>query len=404
MVDYARVSMELEKLRPPKLIGKRPARRKKRERHAQTKVAFFRYGYYDIAFKYFTERVLDAEFVPLPPATRRTLELGSQHSNDFVCAPFKHILGDYLEALELGADVLVQFTGPCRLGYYGEVQESILRDLGYDFRMLNFAVVGGKPATEYVKLCRRTVNPNVSLKQGVVEMMTTFRLIECLDAYHDAYLERAGFALDADEPKRLQSAFYRAMRAVTSRAEVEAAYAAGLEALERMPQRTVADPVRVGIVGEYFTAVDAHSNLNVEEKLLSMGVKVARMLNITNRNLRYNEKNLRASAAPYVRYDMGPTSTLTVAAAKKYAEEGFDGIIHLKSSGCTPEIDCMPVLQRVSRDYGIPVLYLSFDSQTSDTGLDTRLEAFYDMISMRKAAPRAARPVACPRTKEGGDR
>ena len=271
MVDYARVSMELEKLRPPKLTGKRPARRKKHERHAQTKVAFFRYGYYDIAFKYFTERVLDAEFVPLPPATRRTLELGSQHSNDFVCAPFKHILGDYLEALELGADVLVQFTGPCRLGYYGEVQESILRDLGYDFRMLNFAVVGGKPATEYVKLCRRTVNPNVSLKQGVIEMMTTFRLIECLDAYHDAYLELAGFALDADEPKRLQSAFYRAMRAATSRAEVEAAYAAGLEALERMPQHTAADPVRVGIVGEYFTAVDAHSNLNVEEKLLGMG-------------------------------------------------------------------------------------------------------------------------------------
>ena len=179
MVDYARVSMELEKLRPPKLTGTRPARREKRDRHAQTKVAFFRYGYYDIAFKYFTERVLDAEFVPLPPATRRTLELGSQHSNDFVCAPFKHILGDYLEALELGADVLVQFTGPCRLGYYGEVQESILRDLGYDFQMLNFAVVSGKPATEYVKLCRRTVNPNVSLKQGALEMVTTFRLIEC---------------------------------------------------------------------------------------------------------------------------------------------------------------------------------------------------------------------------------
>ena len=30
------------------------------------------------------------------------------------------------------------------------------------------------------------------------------------------------------------------------------------------------------------------------------------------------------------------------------------------------------------------VLYLTYDSQTSDTGLDTRIEAFYDMISMRK--------------------
>ena len=33
---------------------------------------------------------------------------------------------------------------------------------------------------------------------------------------------------------------------------------------------------------------------------------------------------------------------------------------------------------------GVPVLYLSYDSQTSDTGLDTRLEAFYDMIAMKK--------------------
>ena len=45
----------------------------------------------------------------------------------------------------------------------------------------------------------------------------------------------------------------------------------------------------------------------------------------------------------------------------------------------------MPVLQRISSDYHIPILYLSYDSQTSDTGLDTRLEAFYDMTAMRKA-------------------
>ena len=85
---------------------------------------------------------------------------------------------------------------------------------------------------------------------------------------------------------------------------------------------------------------------------------------------------------------MGPTSSMNIAAARKYAQEGFDGIVHLKSSGCTPEVDCMPVLQRISRDTGVPVLYLSYDSQTSDTGLDTRLEAFYDMIAMKKEKTR----------------
>ena len=44
----------------------------------------------------------------------------------------------------------------------------------------------------------------------------------------------------------------------------------------------------------------------------------------------------------------------------------------------------MPVLQNISGDYKIPVLYLTYDAQTSDVGLMTRLEAFYDMIEMRK--------------------
>lgn len=67
-----------------------------------------------------------------------------------------------------------------------------------------------------------------------------------------------------------------------------------------------------------------------------------------------------------------------------------------KSAGCTPEIDVMPVLQRLSRDYHIPVLFLTFDTQTSDAGLDTCLEAFYDMIAMRKVRPRRHISVSIP--------
>ena len=112
------------------------------------------------------------------------------------------------------------------------------------------------------------------------------------------------------------------------------------------------------------------------------------MVNLTNRYLRYDEAELRQEAAPYVTYDMGPTSTMTCAAALRYARAGYDGLVHLKSSGCTPEIDCVPTLQRISSDLHIPVLYLSYDSQTSDTGLDTRLEAFYDMLARKKEKAR----------------
>ena len=347
-------------------------------------MAFFRYSYYDIAFKFFVEHVLDADFVALPKPTRRTIELGSRHSSDMVCAPFKHILGDYIEALELGADVLVQFAGPCRLGYYGELQESILRDLGYEFEMLNFATVTDKPLTEYISICKKKVNPNVSVPHGVRNMLAVFKMIECLDEANDLYLANAGFEVEPGSFERAREGYFADMREATCERDIAEAQRRGLDALRALPTRKPARPVRVGIVGEYFTAADPASNLDLERKLLALGVELHRSLTMTNRNLRYNERNLRASIADYVTYDMGPTSSLTIASALRYAQEGFDGVVHVKSSGCTPEVDCVPVLQRIGRDTGMPLLYLSYDSQTSDTGLDTRLEAFYDMLAMKK--------------------
>ena len=46
------------------------------------------------------------------------------------------------------------------------------------------------------------------------------------------------------------------------------------------------------------------------------------------------------------------------------------------------------MLANLSREYRMPILYLTYDSQTSDVGLMTRLEAFYDMVEMRKKVNR----------------
>lgn len=383
-VSRASVAVEKDAGRPARLVAKRPKRRRSPKHHTRRKVAFFHYHHYDVAFKFFTEQVLDAEFVALPPATRRSLEAGSRHSSDYVCAPFKHILGDYLDALELGADVLVQFAGPCRLGYYGELQESILRDMGYDFDMLNFSTLSGKPPLDYVRACKEKVNPNISLPAGVVNLAATAKMVRFLDEAYDYYLAHAAFAVEKGAFERTLADYYRAMGKVTCDREIVQVQRRAMAAFEAIPVEMPANRVRVGVVGEFFTAVDPHSNLEVEKKLIAMGVELHRMVNLTNRYLRYDEAELRQEAAPYVTYDMGPTSTMTCAAALRYARAAYDGLVHLKSSGCTPEIDCVPTLQRISSDLHIPVLYLSYDSQTSDTGLDTRLEAFYDMLAMKK--------------------
>lgn len=79
--------------------------------------------------------------------------------------------------------------------------------------------------------------------------------------------------------------------------------------------------------------------------------------------------------------------------SKLLAQKGYDGIIHIKPFGCIPEVNAMPMLQNISKDYKIPILYFSFDSQTSETGMKTRLEAFYDMVLMRKEKEKCKQPI-----------
>ena len=63
---------------------------------------------------------------------------------------------------------------------------------------------------------------------------------------------------------------------------------------------------------------------------------------------------------------------------------GYDGIIHVKPAFCTPEVGAIPIIRKVCSDYKMPIIFFSFDANTSDTGIKTRLEAFYDMLKIRK--------------------
>ena len=359
--------------------------KKKDKHHRRVRVAAFRYCYYAPAFKYFVEQVLDADWLPLPPATKHTIEVGELNSVDYVCTPFKHMLGDYIDALDAGADILIQVGGPCRLGYYGELQEAILRDMGYQFEMLNYSEGIEQGAIGWGIQSIRIVNPSVSIPHALRQLGATANMVEKLDSARDFFLANGGFEQEAGSFDRAWDRFIGAMNEAASQTEISEAYRQVMDTMSTLPLDKPDRPIRIGIVGEMFTAIDERSNLDLDHKVMNMGVEVHRMMNLSNRFIHYNEPNMRRSCAEYIALDDGPTSTLTVAAAKKYAEEGFDGIIHAKSACCTPEIDCMPILQRISEDYSIPILYLTYDAQTSDTGLDTRLEAFYDMLAMKKA-------------------
>ncbi len=343
-----------------------------------------RYAEYNCALRYLIEQGLEARYILPPTLTKRTEELGAKHSPDFVCTPFKTTLGSMIEALEAGADTIVMTYGTCRLGYYGELQEQILRDLGYEFDFINLEQYATGRKRDYLKAIRR-LNPRVNAAKLSLAAIEAVKMVEYLDEITGQYFENCGFDASGGDYKRAYDRFLTDMYTAASKADITDGYRRVKQAFQQIPLNKPERPLRVGVVGEFYTAMDPFSNLEVERKLAGMGVEVHRWMTVSNRTLHYpGEKNLNVQIRDLCAYEMGPTSTANIWAARQYAEQGFDGLIHIKSANCTPEIDIMPVLQNIGADYKIPVLYLTFDSQSSDVGLMTRLEAFYDMIEMRK--------------------
>lgn len=348
----------------------------------KNKVSFPHLGSYCVPLRILFNEGLDVEYIAPPPITKRTLEIGSRYSPDYVCAPFKYNLGNYIETIEAGANILVQTGGVCRLGYYGELHEQILKDLDYDVRFVNTAKAKfSKPATFYNEF--KKINPDMSLKDITRILPVVLKMVEYIDEFEDYIRKNIGFEARTGDFEDIHRNFLEELKTVRSKKDLNNILFKYKKCLSQVEVHIPQNPLRVGIVGEYYTIMEPFSNHYIEKELAKMGIVVDRWMNITNSILKPN-KRVRDHISKYAKYDMGATAMYTIDRALEFAKKGYDGIIHLKSFGCTPEMDAMPVLQNISADYKIPILYFSFDSQTSDTGIQTRLEAFYDMIIMRK--------------------
>lgn len=350
------------------------------------KVSFPHMGNYCIPVKTLADE-LECEIVVPPKMTRRTLELGARHSPEFVCIPFKYNLGNYIEALENGANLLIQAGGGCRFGYYAEVQEAILRDLGYDFGMVR--LLGGWRFVDHVKDFKR-VNPKLTVVRALRAYRLALRQTQALDRIEDYVARNAGFEVEAGSFEEVHASFLGELDNARDRRTIERVERRYLDELEALPTERPDDLLRIGIVGELYVLLEPFSNLYVEKELAKRGVEVHRFVTVSNMVAHGGRKgpphlaDLIARSGDYVRYHLGAHGTESVSMTYQLMQKGFDGVLHLKPFGCMPEVNAMASLQRMSREHTFPILFISYDAQTSETGLKTRLDAFCDMLRMAK--------------------
>lgn len=351
-----------------------------------TRVSLPHMGNYYIAFKALIEG-MGFETVTPPPITRRTIELGSAHSPEFTCLPFKINLGNYIEVLEKGAEVLLQAgrAGDCRYGLYGEVQEQILRDLGFRFKMVNL-FSGGKKFNFASAL--RQIDSDVRMLKLPAAALHTLARINLIDE-----VERRARKLRAYEAEKgaVGTLLDRALKQVDSSKSAADAVRTGkriLAEFDAVRIKTGFKALRIGIVGELYVVMEPRSNLDIEKKLGEMGVEITRPMCLgallRDAVLPFRRRRVIAEGSEFIIGELGAHAADSVGHTVEFAREGLDGVIHLYPFTCMPEISARSILSNVSRKLGIPVLSLSFSEQTGEAGLDTRLESFVDMIERRK--------------------
>ncbi|MCL2842005.1 MAG: hypothetical protein FWE28_00880 [Oscillospiraceae bacterium] len=319
-----------------------------------------------------------AEIRPAPPITKETAVLGARHSPDFICEPFKYNMGNFIEGLEAGADTLFQTGTGCRYGYYGELQEQILTDLGYDFQFICLNRDGVRPRQVYNTL--RTLGSPLTLPRMAGAFAVAVESIRAKDKLAD-YVRRHGGGNGLED---IYNKFLQALLIADSVPKIFTLMRAHLKQMQDTSQTQPAPPLRVGIVGDLYTVMEPFSNYDLERKLAKRGVSISRRMSVTF--LLFGPPNRRTlrQAEGYLRYPVGANGLDSVAQSVSYAKQGFDGVIHAKAFGCTPELNAVPALMNLSRDCDMPILHLSFDTHLSPAGFETRLEAFLDMIEMRR--------------------
>ena len=347
-------------------------------------ISFPHLGNYYIVFDYFLRKATKCKVIVPPNTTKKTIELGSKYSPDFVCVPFKYNMGNYIEALEKGANTLIQAGGGCRYGYYGELEEKILKDLGYDFEFYNMITdnhISLRKGYNFCKKMNKSINPFLCFYY----LINCLVMIFCIDKIEKFIRLNMGFEIHNGNFENIESEYFNSFgnNGIIKNIFNYFKYKKKFKKIEINKSDK---PLRVAILGELYSLIDSNTTYNTERKLMKMGVEVHRDTDLTYLLITKRIKlgMMIKMGKKYIKYHLGADASGSVVKSYLSALRGFDGILHLKSFGCTPEISAMSIMPKITEEYGIPILYMSFDAEDNEVGVDTRLEAFYDMINMKK--------------------
>ena len=142
-------------------------------------------------------------------------------------------------------------------------------------------------------------------------------------------------------------------------------------------------PTRVALLGYPYAIYDPYISSGIYDKLKNLGVEVITFEQIPLAHMRHYSRVLPQNFFWYY------SNQVCWAGLYLLDHKKVDGIIHVTAFGCGPDSMVDKTLELEAKSAGVPFLSLTIDEHTGEGGVQTRLEAFTDMLWARRQKSRA---------------
>ena len=322
-----------------------------------------------------------------PRITPAVAERGIELAHPFLCFSGKLVLGQIASQLERGDRrmAFMSSVGPeaCRCADTSDYMEALFAGYpGFSAHMLGGGNLGtalenlrahfgsGVKRRDCVKAYAAFLG-KVDLLHKVEKRCTTLRCLSSAPAQVRELEQETLKRVDrAQNPLTLWRESRRFERVAAS-----------------LPVRREPPSLRIGVVGGEHILSELDSIMAMIHALAERGILLEwrsgfrRLVRASPSSMEPFKRKCR----PYLHEAPSTSEIFSCADALDFVDERFDGLLHIYAFGCMPQSSIKPVLQRIARDAGTPLLSLAIGDRFAEEGLENRLEAFVDLLDARKS-------------------
>lgn len=296
---------------------------------------------------------LGHEVIISPKTSKNILESGVKDTVTDACIPIK-ILHGHVSALKGKVDLV-----------FIPRMVSIVKDETFCPKFL-----GLPEMVQYsIENVPKILSPQIELKRGFWQI---YKVLESL-----------GQQLGATK-KEIYKAIFTAMK---TQFKYEKLLASGFfpkEAVDiiegnKIPvAKDFSNGISLAVLGYPYQVYDSYITVNMLENLKNMGVNTWTCEMVPLRKQKKYRKVLPKELFWYY-------SNIVMRCTYYYLKDKrMDGIIHVTAFGCGPDAILDKLMELECKSHHVPYLNITIDEHTGEAGILTRLEAFVDMLKIRR--------------------